>query len=201
MNIIYLNMQNHWILKTKIKDTIAEKLNIKDNINAYVIIAVKDKNGKIISKTKFKSHSFVYNGLLAIYYVLTAESQTATTTSGSARSGTATDQITQILMGTGTATPNINDYNLDSPIANGTGANELSYETVSIGKPSISGDTGSFVISQSAINNSGSPITVTEVGLYSSPSTVLVTHDLLPSAQTVPANGAITVTYVISVTT
>jgi len=190
-----------WIIKTRIKDTISDVLNLKDNVNAYVTITVKDKDGKIISQTKFKSHSFVYNGLLGLYYVFTGNHVTTTMINGSLNSGVTTIPISQIMMGSGTKTPNINDYNLTSPIPNGTGSGELTYESVQITNPASSGDTGYYTITQQAINNSGAPITVTEVGLYASSVNTLVTHDLLPSAQTVPANGAITVTYTISVTT
>ena len=189
-----------WIIKTKIKDKISDVLNLKDNVNAYVTITVKDKDGKIVSQTKFKSHSFVYNGLLGLLYLLTGNNQTVTMTSGGTTSAGYLP-LSQILMGTGTKTPSITDYNLTSPISNGTGSGQLSYESFQISSPATSGDTGYFTITQQAINNSGSPITVTEVGLYDGGINTLATHDLLPSAQTVPANGAITVTYTISVTT
>ncbi len=189
-----------WIIKTRIKDKISDILNLKDNVNAYVTVTVRDKNGKIISQTKFKSHSFVYNGLLGLYYEFTGNGVTQTEINGSSYNATSTP-ITQIMMGSGTKTPSITDYNLTSPIPNGTGSGELSYQSFQRGSPASSGDTGYFTFTQQAINNSGSPITVTEVALYSSPNNSIATHDLLPSAQTVPANGAITVTYTISVTT
>jgi len=141
----------------------------------------------------------------------------------------ANDSTYGIVVGSGTATPKPTDYTLQSPIDNGTGTGQLQYGQHSIGTapvsngtsyyystsatPSsgllpISGNTTSWLISRTFTNNSGASVQVSEVGLitkmyWSNNSTllILITHDLLSSAITIPNGGVMAVTYTISVTT
>jgi nitrate reductase NapAB chaperone NapD len=138
----------------------------------------------------------------------------------------ANDSSYGIVVGTGTATPTPNDYKLGSQITNGTGSGQLTYgshtisptpatsglangtSTPSSGLLNVSGNTTSFSISRLFTNNSGSAITVSEVGIIveatlnsNNTGYVLILHDLLSSPVTIQNGGAITVTYTISVTT
>jgi len=138
----------------------------------------------------------------------------------------ANDSTYGIVVGTGTATPTPNDDNLQNQIANGTSSGQLVYgshtlspapgtsllqggtSTPTTGVLTPSGNTTSFSISRTYQNQSGASITVSEVGIISivnTPATgnvyVLIIHDLLSSAITIPNNGVMAITYTISVTT
>jgi len=191
-----------YLAKLSIKDKIQDILHIKNNIDAYITIEVKDKNGNIIKRHKQRSHSFVanfLNGLLVLFQ------------SGSG--GTcitippALNYSTGIQLGTGTKPPSPSDTALTNPIANGTGSGQMSYpSSLVFGSVVINGNTSSFTIQSTITNNSGAQITVTEVGLLSQTSYAetlsgLLAHDLLSSPITVPNGTAITITYTISVTT
>jgi len=136
------------------------------------------------------------------------------------------DSTYGIVVGTGTATPTPNDDNLGNQIVNGTGSGQLVYGAHSINpapgtsqiqgqstKPTSgiltpSGNTTSWQISRTFQNQSGASITVSEVGIlvntraYSADWIyVLIIHDLLSSAITIPNGGVMAITYTISVTT
>ncbi len=82
---------------------------------------------------------------------------------------------------------------LAAPIPNGTGAGMLQYGTVNVSYTSTS-----LFINVTVINNSGSTINVTEIGLFgtiafintSTTYTFLLSYDTLSSAVSIP-NGAL----------
>jgi len=138
----------------------------------------------------------------------------------------ANDSTYGIVVGTGTATPTPMDYKLGNQIVNGTSTEQLVYGAHSVSpapatggisgattQPSTgvltpSGNTTSFQISRTFQNQSGASITVSEVGIIAyvmlngdNQEYVLIIHDLLSSAITIPNNGVMAITYTISVTT
>jgi len=190
-----------YLAKISIKDKIQDALKIYDNIDAYIEIEVKDKNGNIIKRHKQRSHSFVENFLSQLLTILGRYIDCP----GSGYFNGALNYSTGVQIGTGTTPPSPQDTALTSPIANGTGAGQMVYpSSPTFGSIKINGNTVSFTITSSITNESGSPITVTEVGLYGQSSgafTGLLAHDLLSSPITVPNNAAITIIYTLSVTT
>jgi len=131
-----------------------------------------------------------------------------------------------IVVGTGTSTPTANDFALENQIANGSSSGQLTYGAHTInpapqetgggnivtsstaptsGLLPVSGNTTSWQISRTFQNQSGASITVSEVGLYmqlgGSGYFIMITHDLLSSAITIPNGGVMAITYTISVTT
>jgi len=214
-----------WLAKQSIKDKIQDALKLHNNIDAYITIEIKDKNGNIIKRHKQKSHSFVANFLLMINSMMTANGLNLTDISGTiTQPDLGTDCYLEfslnvskvsgtlgnmgIVIGTGTATPTPQDYKLGNQIANGTGSGQMEYSSIIITNPTVNGNTTSFQISQTYTNNSGASITVTEVGLqvyfYNSspgPDYMLIIHDLLSSPITVPNGGVLGITYTISTTT
>jgi len=235
-----------YLAKINIKDTIQDALKLKNNIDIRLTITVKDKNGKIIRQHKQRSHSFVSNFLAIIsslltnqysqsynyYYIFrnTAGSYETFPTSPSytniiAINSVAGDTSYGIVVGTGTATPTPNDYNLGNKILNGTGSGQLEYSAhtftpnynngtynssspTSIGVLPVLGNTTSIQISRQFTNQSGASITVSEVGIITLTSTeaaitdhALIIHDLLSSPVTVPNLSILQITYTISVTT
>jgi len=243
-----------YLVKLSIKDKIQDTLKLHNNIDAYITIEVKDKNGNIIKRHKQRSHSFVSNflSILASSLASSNNQSISNTTYGYFHRLTngdyaqynpnafwfnivldlndgANDSSYGIVVGTGTATPTANDYNLQSQITNGTGNGQLIYGSHTItpapvsngtanyyittttptsGLLPVSGNTTSWQISRTFQNQSGASITVSEVGLiseiYYTTSEiyfVLLTHDLLSSPITIPNGGVMAITYTISVTT
>ena len=234
-----------YIAKINIKDTIKDTLRLKNNIDIRLTVTIKDKNGKIIKQHKQHSHSFLMNFATIIaqemlnsygssnnYYNfrVTAGSWYSYNFTASNISNILTildganDSTYGIVVGTGTATPTPNDYNLQNQIINGTGSGQLSYgahtinpapqtigtsanitttTTPTSGLLPVSGNTTSFQVSRQFTNQSGASITVSEVGLYSDTANgiALIVHDLLSSPVTVPNLSILQITYTISVTT
>jgi len=71
-----------------------------------------------------------------------------------------------IVLGTGVGAESNADYALGTKIASGTGSGQLDYGPQSFVTPYVNGSYIDFVLSRSFYNASGSPITVTEFGLY-----------------------------------
>jgi len=236
-----------YIAKINIKDTIKDALRLKNNIDIRLTITVKDKNGKIIKQHKQHSHSFLMNfaAMLATtmlnpypsfnnfyYFRITSgtwysldNANTYASDLFSMLNG-ANNSTYGIVVGTGTATPTPNDFELGNQIINGTGSGQLSYGAHSIsptagtsalqagtstptqGILTPSGNTTSFSVSRTFQNQSGASITVSEVGIMSNTqeynnvtNPVLLIHDLLSSAITIPNGGVMAITYTISVST
>ena len=189
-----------YIAKINIKDTIQHTLKLHDNVDAYITIEVKDKNGNILKRHKQHSHSFVNNFLTGLY-IFWANAPTIC--------AGYLGYSTGLQIGTGTTPPSPNDTALTDPIANGTGAGQMTYpSSPNFTEPVVNGNTSTMTIQSTITNNSGASIIVSEVGLNGkSPGcnfnalTGLLTHDLLSSPITVPNGTAITITYTISVTT
>jgi hypothetical protein len=70
-----------------------------------------------------------------------------------------------ILVGTGTDATTISTYGMQTLIAHGGGANQLQYGAMSIVGWSTSGSDSWFEVSRVLTNNSGSNITIKEIGL------------------------------------
>jgi len=235
-----------YLAKINIKDTIQDALKLHNNIDVRLTVTVKDKDGKIIKQHKQHSHSFLMNFLAILgnlmlspynnysnyyFFVSTADTWWCYTPSSTVQNiltilDGANDSTYGILVGTGTATPTPNDYNLERQIQNGTGSGELIYGAHSIspqvsttgiagqtttptsGVLTPSGNVTSFQVSRTFQNQSGASITVSEVGIMAEATLnqnvtqyVLLIHDLLSSAITIPNNGVMAITYTISVTT
>jgi len=188
-----------YLAKLSIKDKIQDTLKLYNNIDVYITIAVKDKNGNVIKKHKQHSHSFVKNFLQVIANIFGE-------TPGVNLAMATLNWSQGLQVGIGTGTPSPNDTALFNLIGNGTGSGQMQYPSnPTISSLTVSGNTSSFTITSTIANNSGASITVSEVGLFASPSGDvlygLLTHDLLSSPITVPNLSEIQITYTISVTT
>lgn len=177
-------------------------------------VVIKDKDGKELQRVSAPSRSFVaqWNKLLNVLAKQTA--LTIKDTGGVDRSVTPASPLLDVKSGIGVvayglrcgkgSTPvDITDYALQSPIAEGTGSDQLSHREVQWTYPAVDGSDCSFTIFRVMINYSGATITgIREIGAYGrgSPSLYLVFRDVLGSALSVPDGGSITVTYTIKVT-
>jgi len=203
--------------------------------NAYLTVVVRDSEGNVIKVHRQKSHSPTANFILLMlpltYFTNTNSSVTIKNTGGSTYSyqpgvnanaqaisypNNYTNVPTYLLMiqvGSGTQSNPHTAYSLASPIANGSGAGQLVYGQPSIpSNITVSGSSAYFIISQTFNNNSGSTITITEVGIVvyiqtisaSGSNTtnfgnVLVWYDVLSSSISVPNGGSVTIYYTFTV--
>lgn len=191
----------------------------------YIEYEVKDKDGKILSKGKFKSQTWVGNIVRLLNQLLNlwATGSTLTTyvvdtptvvkdTSNTARSfrlGSAS-QLTWggkapagntsagILVGTSDAPVTIDQYNLQGLIAHGTGAGQLSYGDTTV-EAMTEGTTFLFRVIRTFTNNSGASITVKEMGLFILLGyTIMLARDVPTGGITVPNGSTLTLRYIIS---
>lgn len=80
-----------------------------------------------------------------------------------------TDDTHGILVGVGDTAVDINDFELDDICAEGTGTDEVNYGNHSVVVPADDGSTYSYAgLTRTIVNNSGSAITVAEIGLATS---------------------------------
>lgn len=188
----------------------------------HINVELRDKNGKLIKKTKKKlSNSYVQQFIDIIQICMSYVAGTVTDTGGVARAyNTAAPNLAQphlnvvggvgvvlygIIVGIGTDAVTISDFKLQSPIAHGNNPTQLSYGSTSVGALATVDTTRQFTVARTFTNNSGSDITVQEVGLYcwfrdvpNADRYAMLERTLL---EFVIANGTSgTVTYTISVT-
>lgn len=78
----------------------------------------------------------------------------------------ANDDSFGIVVGTGNTPPVINDYAMQTKVANGIGAGQLQYGGVTFGLPTSNVSTSHFTVTRNFANASGNPITIYEIGLY-----------------------------------
>jgi len=214
---------------------------VKGVLEAFIEAEVRDKNGNLIDKRRFRSRSFVANllrllrqmmmryttGSFVVEQFYTVTSAEPVDVGGTARgiavisynANVATGIILAgaiegedsfgIKVGMGTATPTPSDYNLQSPINHGVGANRLSYGAVTFDSVSISGNTTILRIIRPFTNNSGSAITVSEIGLIvririsgtaDSYAYILIARDVVSPSINVPAGSTLTIRYVLQTT-
>jgi len=123
-------------------------------------------------------------------------------------SGDAGDVSQGIIVGTSDTPNTLTTYALGGKISHGTGSGQLLYgvETLEdVTNPS--GNDLQFRITRTFTNNSGSTITVKEVGLLvkkhdtsAASRSWLVARDVLPSAVDVPDGATLTIRYVVKIT-
>jgi len=105
-----------------------------------------------------------------------------------------------IIVGTGSTAPTINDYVMETPIAHGTGAGQLSYGAVTWGTPAYDATTSQFTITRNFANSSGGTITINEIGLYvtawdTAVKYFMVLRDKITGGIAVPTGQTLTVNY------
>lgn len=187
---------------------------------------VADKNGKIIRKGKRIGHSWVGN-LIALLssFAYGGSTSGATAYIGSTRADlTATDNTTTgipvytsgsygylfgmnapagddtygIVIGSSDVAVSLSQYNLQSKIPNGTGSGKMTYNTSTVESLTKS-DIWYVRILRTFTNNSGSNITVKEIGLimYIYPKKVMFARDVISGGITVPNGSVLTLRYII----
>jgi len=101
-----------------------------------------------------------------------------------------------IVVGTGTTAVALDDYALETLIAHGNGAGQLSYSTMSV-DTSVTNITSQvyILISRTFTNNSGGDINVTEVGLYAKVQTYYACFDRTLSSNSILNGNSATCSY------
>jgi hypothetical protein len=191
------------------------------NVKAYLKIKVIDENGKCTYYRRYRSRSFVANFLRQLFTNLSGQGINNVNTSGGSYGISYVDNIIVadgsndshygILIGSGTSAPSIIDSNLSQVISNGASVGQMQYGAVSVtgAVTNTSTNTGYITVTRTFTNNSGSSITVSEVGLVAwsgnfgiqTNQFYLIIHDLLPSPITVPNGSSLSISYEIQVAT
>lgn len=148
-------------------------------IKAILTIEGRDQKGQLTFFEKKKANSFV-RALIDLLFphiqqaifgngsqdISNTTRSPAVNTGNFAMNAAAGDVAKGIVVGTGTSAVTISDYALGTRIAHGNAASQLSYGAMSFTNPTTSGSTRSFTMERTFTNNSGSQITITELGLY-----------------------------------
>jgi len=182
----------------------------KPGIHAYIDIQLKDKNGKVLKKLRFKSKSWVKNMAILLSGALSNTSFTLVDQSGNnANVPNNTDVVSVfktnapagedrygILVGSGTNPVSPNDYKLYNKIPNSI----LAHSDTNVGQFTGNENGFTFAINRTFTNNGTQDVTVSEVGLaiLAASLWILIARDLLSSPITVQPGQVLQVTYAIS---
>ena len=179
-------------------------------------VVVRDRHGKVISRERHRSRSYVvaWNQLMCAQ--MSAVAQTIKDTGGTNRaiaggkynfkmSAPDSTGTYGIVVGTGDTAVTINDYQLETLIVQGFGAGQMDHLEMTVDAAVVASPNASFSAHRSIVNNSGGPITVKETGIYVQGANGAVQYflgirDVLVTPQLVADGGAITVDYTMQVT-
>ena len=162
-------------------------------IEALITLEVKDKKGKTVSKVTKPCKSFVIQFLqLLEVHLYPSEAVTITDITGTPNASEehATNFAMEspvgydslgILVGTGTTPVTNADYVMETLIAHGVGAGQLSYGATSKVTTAEVAPNVDLQLLRTFTNSSGSTINVTEIGIYGSQTTntILMLHEIV----------------------
>jgi len=195
---------------------------LEPGVYGYITFKVTD-HGKVVLKRKRQMHSMTALWFLTLWAgysitkpTLTAYSPNSFNVNTSAAFSypaegfwiVATSPYVGIVVGTGQQTKAPNTFTLASPVTpSSTG---LSYGTLSMPSPTVSGNTSTLSMFRTFVNNGSSPITLTEAAImvYCSAggSTTVdfdaaLAYDYISPSITLQQGQTLTITYQIQVTT
>jgi len=180
-------------------------------------VVVRDRHGKVVSRERRKSHSFLEQWNQMVFaHLRGVQASSVHDTGGTPRTLNVDDQDFQmnaaannvtygIVVGTGNTAVDIEDFKLETPILNGVAAGEMQHLICTVDAAVVAAPSCSFVVHRTIVNNSGGIITVLEAGIYMIGGTAGTyrfdaTRDVLVAPQAVPDGGAITIDWTIGVT-
>lgn len=178
-------------------------------------VVVRDRNGKVLSRERRRSRSFLKQWNQLVYVHMAQAALTIKDTGGTNRSVTvaetdfamdaaANNANYGIRVGTGSTPVDVSDYKMNTPIAEGGGAGQMNHLVCTVTSPTVAAPSCYFVVSRVIVNNSGGLITVTEGGVYSqmgpTPYYCCLTRDVFAASQDVPDGGSITINWTLQVT-
>jgi len=177
---------------------------------SYEII-VTDKNGKVIHREKRVSRSWLENYNHLMFGAFNSSNVTVTDRDGLpvevpgpgyytfwCKGGAGVD-YQGIVIGTDNTAVTISDYKLGAQIAHGVGAGQIQHLATVIPSPTVDATSSSYTLTRSFINQSGSSITVREIGLYGRAGAIYIGYvrDVLGTEKVIPDGGAIAVIYTV----
>lgn len=149
------------------------------NIKGYITVEVFGRDGKRRYWNRRRSRSFVEAFLSLLIAQCNPDDDVAgvTDTGGTNRtlaeakesfdcSAPAGDATNGIVVGTGDTAVDVTDYAIETLIAHGVGAGQLSYSAVTYSALVISDPNVSFTLQRDFTNSSGGTITVKEEAIY-----------------------------------
>ena len=181
----------------------------------WYAIVTRDRHGKVISRERRKSYSFLkaWNQLVYVAVKYEGVGISIKDTGGTPRTVivnrynfrmAAAAGLTDygIRVGTGNTAVALDDYALGTPIAEGTEAGEMEHLVCTVATYVVAAPSCSFLVSRAIVNNSGDEITVREAAIYMIIGDYYscATRDVFTTPQAVPIGGAITVDWTIGVT-
>lgn len=173
----------------------------------YYRLAIFDADGNVVRTQEAECKSFIRQIIDLMYIQFRQTSYSikdisgGTTARGPAYANGRASAAYGPIIGTGATPVTISDYALDSMIADGSGAGQMvhGFSAVSMPTTPVSG-TRSNTIERAFTNNSGSQITVAEIGLTVRViSTYLVIRDVLVIPEPVNDSSGLSLTYDIRV--
>ena len=177
-------------------------------------VVVRDRQGKVVSRERRRSRSLLKAWNQLVYAHVSQTDLTITDTGNTGRSVSrhansfrmdagATTTTYGIRVGTGNTPVAIDDYALETPIAEGSGAGEMNHLICTVALPVVAAPSCSFLVSRSIVNNSPAEITVREAAIYMRMDTSYYgcgVRDVFVTPQAVPIGGTITIDWTIQVT-
>ena len=183
------------------------------NIKGYVEFIVRDKNGRVISKRKRRSHSFVKQftqGKRGEWRQGTAPESNVRDTTNNLRDtygrwyidAPANNSLYGIVVGTGTTAVDASDYKLATQIVHGTETGQLSHKIMEFDAFQLVGQIHSFRSKRLFVNDSGATITIGECGIYGLYTYYFcIVRDVVSPTVNVGATQSLEVRYTFQVTT
>lgn len=186
-------------------------------IQARVTLTVKDpRTARILARRSFVSRSYVIGFLDGLAIHMRDTTANVKDTGGTIRAITpytymndctigVNDDTHGIVVGTGTTAVAISDFQLETQIAHGIGAGQLSHGASGNTAPVTIGTKRRFLLTRSFTNQSGGSITVNECGIYVRCGVApwyyfLDVRDIISGGQAVPDTKTLTIQYEIYVT-
>jgi hypothetical protein len=195
------------------------------NVNVQIETEIRDKDGKLIKKSKQEAHSLVKNFACFLYALFGATSIIRKDINGSNKTfygarapgiaGTsaplrcdalAGQDFYGIQVGTSNTAVTRDDYQLGSKISHGSNAGQLAYGAMTIETVNGTPPASRFRLIRVFSNNTTQTITVKEIGLVIGNSfpdvweNFLIARDVLTTPQDVPVSATLTVRYIFEVT-
>lgn len=175
-------------------------------------VVVRDRQGKVVSRERRKSRSFLKQWNQLVYVQMAQPSYlTIKNTAGGDElvpgdtynfrwySQSEGQDFVAIVIGTDNTPVTVSDYSLGAKISEGGGAGQMHYLQCSPEVSQVSDQNCGFLSSNSMVNNSGADITVRESGIYVRMKTFTTyccgVRDVFGTPQVVPNGGSITINY------
>ena len=198
-------------------------------LKAYWEIEVRDKDGKVIKRRRFRSHSYLRQFIAMIRGIQFHTHGTSNVGNTTVKDITGTDRGYPanayiyaagmpvncvaasseygLVVGTGTGANSTATYALQSQITHGTGTGQLSYGSHTFEALTVSGSDVYFRIIRTYTNYSGAGITVNEVGIYTkaldsggTARVFCIARDLVSGGILVPNGATLTLRYLQKIT-